>query len=107
MCAVSLAASFYESTLRSTGVGWALGIGRIGAIIGPVIGGILIARHVTTPTLFLIAGAVSLGAGAAVFGIARITRRRNPAQFFTASAIGQSSASPLAPREPPPRIARN
>src|SRR3984885_10319470 len=46
MCAVSLCASFYESALRSTGVGWALGIGRIGAIIGPVIGGVLIAQHV-------------------------------------------------------------
>jgi AAHS family 4-hydroxybenzoate transporter-like MFS transporter len=82
MCAVSLSASYYESALRSTGVGWALGIGRIGAIIGPVIGGVLIAQHVATPTLFLIAGAVSLGAGAAVLGIARITGRRNPAQFF-------------------------
>jgi AAHS family 4-hydroxybenzoate transporter-like MFS transporter len=83
MCAVSLSASYYESALRSTGVGWALGIGRVGAIIGPVIGGVLIARQVATPTLFLIAGAVSLGAGAAVFGIARVTRRLNPAQFFT------------------------
>jgi AAHS family 4-hydroxybenzoate transporter-like MFS transporter len=88
MCAVSLSASYYESALRSTGVGWALGIGRIGAIIGPVIGGVLIAQHVATPTLFLIAGAVSLGAGAAVVGIARITRRRNPSQFFAAPAHG-------------------
>ena len=89
MCAVSLCASFYESALRSTGVGWALGIGRVGAIIGPVIGGVLIAQHVATPTLFLIAGAVSFGAGAAVFGIARVTHRRNPTQFFAIPANGQ------------------
>jgi AAHS family 4-hydroxybenzoate transporter-like MFS transporter len=89
MCAVALSASYYESALRSTGVGWALGIGRIGAIIGPVIGGILIAQHMSTPTLFLIAGAVSLGASAAVFGIARITRRRNPTQFFATPPYGQ------------------
>jgi AAHS family 4-hydroxybenzoate transporter-like MFS transporter len=89
MCAVSLCASFYESALRSTGVGWALGIGRIGAIIGPVIGGVLIAQHVATPTLFLIAGAVSFGASAAVFGIARVTHRRNPTQFFAIPANGQ------------------
>jgi AAHS family 4-hydroxybenzoate transporter-like MFS transporter len=88
MCAVSLSASYYESALRSTGVGWALGIGRIGAIIGPVIGGVLIAQRVATPTLFLIAGAVSLGAGAAVLGIARITRRRNPTQFFATPPNG-------------------
>jgi AAHS family 4-hydroxybenzoate transporter-like MFS transporter len=92
MCAVALSASYYESALRSTGVGWALGIGRIGAIIGPVIGGILIAQHVSTPTLFLIAGAVSLGASAAVFGIARITRRRNPTQFFATPQYGQDLA---------------
>jgi MFS transporter, AAHS family, 4-hydroxybenzoate transporter len=108
MCAVALSASFYESALRSTGVGWALGIGRIGAVIGPVIGGILIAQHVTTPTLFLIAGAVSLGAGAAVLGIARSTRRRNPTQFFTTPVIGQNSGGGLEPHvEPPLRTVRS
>ncbi len=90
MCAVALSASYYESALRSTGVGWALGIGRIGAIVGPVIGGVLIAQHVSTPALFLIAGAVSLGAGAGVFGIARTTRRRNPSQFFATPPNGRN-----------------
>jgi AAHS family 4-hydroxybenzoate transporter-like MFS transporter len=108
MCAVALSASFYESAMRSTGVGWALGIGRIGAVIGPVIGGILIAQHVTTPTLFMIAGAVSLGAGAAVFGIARIIRRRNPGQFFTTPAMGQNSGSGFdRPAKPPLQIVRS
>jgi AAHS family 4-hydroxybenzoate transporter-like MFS transporter len=108
MCAVALSASFYESALRSTGVGWALGIGRIGAVVGPVIGGVLIAQHVATPTLFLIAGAVSLGASAAVFGIARITRRRNPSQFFTTPAIGENPGTGLDRQaEPPPQIARS
>jgi len=90
MCAVALSASFYESALRSTGVGWALGIGRIGAIVGPVIGGVLIAQHVPTPVLFMVAGAVSLGAGAAVFGFARIARRRNPTQFFATPPNGRN-----------------
>jgi AAHS family 4-hydroxybenzoate transporter-like MFS transporter len=108
MCAVALCASFYESALRSTGVGWALGFGRIGAVIGPVIGGVLIAQHVATPILFLIAGAVSLGASAAVFGIAHITRRRNPTQFFTTSVLGQNSDGGLARQaDPPLRIARS
>jgi AAHS family 4-hydroxybenzoate transporter-like MFS transporter len=101
MCAVSLSASYYESALRSTGVGWALGIGRIGAIIGPVIGGVLIAQHVATPTLFMIAGAVSLSAGAAVFGIARITRRTNPKQFFAIPANGRHLGPELADRAGP------
>jgi AAHS family 4-hydroxybenzoate transporter-like MFS transporter len=78
-----------------------LGIGRIGAIIGPVIGGVLIAQHVATPSLFLIAGAVSLGASAAVFGIARVTSRRNPAQFFATPANGRDLAPELDPRTGP------
>jgi AAHS family 4-hydroxybenzoate transporter-like MFS transporter len=38
----ALSATFYPTYLRSTGLGWGLGIGRIGAIVGPYIGGTLI-----------------------------------------------------------------
>jgi AAHS family 4-hydroxybenzoate transporter-like MFS transporter len=37
------AASAYPQHLRSTGVGWALGVGRLGGIIGPILGGALLA----------------------------------------------------------------
>lgn len=33
-----MAASYYPTALRSTGAGWALGIGRLGSVIGPVLG---------------------------------------------------------------------
>ncbi|HEY4320050.1 MAG TPA: aromatic acid/H+ symport family MFS transporter [Gemmatimonadales bacterium] len=38
----ALAAEYYPTALRSTGIGWSLGIGRVGSIIGPVLGGVLI-----------------------------------------------------------------
>jgi AAHS family 4-hydroxybenzoate transporter-like MFS transporter len=38
----ALSATFYPTYLRSTGLGWGLGIGRIGSIVGPYIGGRLI-----------------------------------------------------------------
>ena len=38
----TLAATYYPTYLRSTGVGAGLGVGRLGAIIGPYIGGTLI-----------------------------------------------------------------
>jgi AAHS family 4-hydroxybenzoate transporter-like MFS transporter len=41
----ALAANFYPTFIRSTGVGWALGIGRIGSIVGPVVGGMMLALH--------------------------------------------------------------
>ena len=34
----ALSATFYPTYLRSTGLGWGLGIGRIGAIVGPTSG---------------------------------------------------------------------
>ena len=44
----ALAGSSYPTFIRSTGVGWALGIGRIGSILGPVVGGVLIALKLPT-----------------------------------------------------------
>ena len=51
----AFAATFYPTYLRSTGVGWALGIGRIGAIVGPYIGGSMIGAKWTSQQLFLAA----------------------------------------------------
>jgi MFS family permease len=42
----SLAAKLYPADVRSSGIGWAIGIGRGGAIIGPLAGGLLLAREV-------------------------------------------------------------
>src|SRR5438094_5038782 len=41
----ALAASYYPTDLRSTGVGSGLGIGRIGGIVGPYIAGQLVQAH--------------------------------------------------------------
>jgi AAHS family 4-hydroxybenzoate transporter-like MFS transporter len=44
----ALAAAFYPPVIRSTGIGWAVGVGRIGAIIGPLTGGIPALAHLPT-----------------------------------------------------------
>ncbi|HSS82529.1 MAG TPA: MFS transporter, partial [Reyranella sp.] len=38
----AMAAGLYPARIRSTGVGWALGVGRLGGIAGPAIGGFLL-----------------------------------------------------------------
>ncbi len=50
-----LAAVFYPTYIRSTGVGWALGIGRLGSIVGPVVGGVLLQMQWDRTSLFVIA----------------------------------------------------
>ncbi|HEY2036432.1 MAG TPA: MFS transporter [Steroidobacteraceae bacterium] len=71
MCTVVYCAEFYETALRSTGVGWAIGIGRIGSIVGPAMGGILIAAGLASSTLFVLIGAMSVGSGIAVLALGR------------------------------------
>ena len=39
----AVAARVYPTSFRATGVGWAIGIGRLGGIIGPLLGGLLVA----------------------------------------------------------------
>lgn len=45
---------FYPAAVRSTGVGWATGVGRIGAIAGPIIGGMLVAAALPLQASFLV-----------------------------------------------------
>jgi AAHS family 4-hydroxybenzoate transporter-like MFS transporter len=45
----------YPTAVRSRGVGWALGIGRFGSILGPLVGGALIALQLPLQKLFLLA----------------------------------------------------
>ncbi|MFL9926232.1 MFS transporter [Herbaspirillum lusitanum] len=56
----ALAGTYYPTSLRSTGIGWALGIGRIGSVVGPVIGGQLIAMQWSNGSLFMAAAVPAL-----------------------------------------------
>ena len=62
----ALAANTYPTEIRSTGVGWALGIGRAGSIVGPVVGGLLVSTGLTLGPLFTIAAVPAVIAGLAV-----------------------------------------
>jgi AAHS family 4-hydroxybenzoate transporter-like MFS transporter len=42
---IVLASTFYPTFIRATGVGWGLGVGRTGAIVGPLIGGAMLAAQ--------------------------------------------------------------
>lgn len=49
----SLAPVLYPASVRTTGMGWAIGIGRIGAILSPMIAGLLVDAHWTTTSLYV------------------------------------------------------
>ena len=93
IAANALAATYYPTMVRSTGVGWALGIGRIGSIVGPLIGGILFARHVGAESLFLAAAVPALCASLAAFALIRITGQSAPATVSSARPASTLAAS--------------
>jgi AAHS family 4-hydroxybenzoate transporter-like MFS transporter len=62
----------YPTSVRSTGLGWAFGVGRFGSILGPTIGGWLIARNVAMPELFKAAAAPMLVCVVAAFILTRL-----------------------------------
>src|SRR5437660_1849370 len=67
IAANALAAGFYPTSVRATGVGWALGIGRVGSIVGPLIGGALLTAKWSRGTVFeAAAGGALCGAPAAL-----------------------------------------
>ncbi len=50
----SVAARLYPTEVRATGVGWAIGAGRTGAIVGPVLGGLLIGVGLSMSANFIV-----------------------------------------------------
>ena len=59
----SLAARLYPTEIRATGVGGAVGVGRIGAIVGPLLGGILIGAGLSMTINFMIFAIPTIIAG--------------------------------------------
>jgi MFS transporter, AAHS family, 4-hydroxybenzoate transporter len=55
----------YPARMRTSGLGWSLGIGRLGAIVAPVMGGYLLAHGMAPTHIFLVACLFALIAAAA------------------------------------------
>jgi AAHS family 4-hydroxybenzoate transporter-like MFS transporter len=74
----ALSSEFYPTRIRSTGVGWALGIGRIGSIVGPLVGGLLLSQSTPMRDVFWAAVIPALAATLAAAGIAHAARNATP-----------------------------
>jgi len=88
----AVAATFYPISIRSTGIGWCLGVGRIGSIVGPMIGGMMLKLD-WTPRQILLAGAIpALCAAVATFTSLRLGSNL-PAERGPARIAGESALS--------------
>ena len=62
----SMAAKLYPTQIRTTGIGWAIGLERLGAIIGLIVGGLLIGMGLTMATNFIIFAVPTVISGIAI-----------------------------------------
>ncbi|OTG86579.1 MFS transporter [Acinetobacter sp. ANC 3832] len=56
MLLYSYVAQFYPLAIRSTGIGWSSAIGRMGAIVGPILIGALLGMHLPAYFNFIVVG---------------------------------------------------
>jgi AAHS family 4-hydroxybenzoate transporter-like MFS transporter len=88
----AVAATFYPISIRSTGIGWCLGVGRIGSIVGPMLGGMMLKLD-WTPREILLSGSIpALCAAAATFLSMRL-RSNLPAKQPNADLAEESALS--------------
>jgi AAHS family 4-hydroxybenzoate transporter-like MFS transporter len=59
-------------------VGWALGVGRVGSIVGPLIGGMMLGMQWTPPEIFRAGAIPALCAMAAVIASNYLQGRQSP-----------------------------
>jgi benzoate transport len=68
----ALTASLYDPEVRSTGIGWAIGIGRGGSVLGPFVGGLLLVQELPLWLVFACFAAAMALAGV----LAALVRRK-------------------------------
>jgi AAHS family 4-hydroxybenzoate transporter-like MFS transporter len=76
---IALAAVFYPAPVRSTGVGWALGVGRIGGIVSPLLLGHALDRGAPPPVAFYVMALPMLAGAALVWWLGRVARKASAA----------------------------
>jgi AAHS family 4-hydroxybenzoate transporter-like MFS transporter len=80
----AIAATRYPTAMRSSGIGWALGIGRIGQIVGPLIGGFLLSLQWGTTQILYVIAIPSVVAATAAFFLSGASER---AEFGTGVVV--------------------
>ena len=73
----ALAGTIYPTYMRATGAGWGLGVGRIGSVAGPIIGGLLLSIGLARPTLLLLTAIPLFFCGIALFALQSAKRARD------------------------------
>ncbi len=84
---IALASSYYATAIRATGIGWSMGMGRLGQVISPLATGALMAGGLAIAGVMQLMAALPIVAAAAIFVVETVRR------------AGQTAAQEVAKRE--------
>jgi MFS transporter, AAHS family, 4-hydroxybenzoate transporter len=87
--------ALYPPKIRATGSGWAIGVGRIGGIIGPSIAGALLAFHWMPSQLFIVAAIPTLVTAALVFILSNAAKDIQGSNRLERAAVELPRGEPL------------
>ena len=83
----------YPTFARSTGIGWALGVGRLGAIAGPTIGGFMLSAGISSRWLFILISLPVIACSVTLFAIMKVRPNEKHAVIAPASLSAASAPS--------------
>lgn len=86
----ALAAAFYPTSSRATGVSWAAAVGRSGSVLGSMAGGLMLTLKLDNETIFFLLAIPAVLASLALLVMGRLMRTRSPAA--PASTLTESTA---------------
>ena len=72
---IAAVANFYPSNLRGTALGWALGVGRIGAVAAPQLAGLLLAWNLGVESNFIMFGGAALLSAVSLMVLFRLQKQ--------------------------------
>jgi AAHS family benzoate transporter-like MFS transporter len=81
-------ATYYRTNVRSAGVAWCAGFGRLGGIGGPLVGGLLVSSGMSLNTIFFILMLLALAGGALALVVPTAASRNAPVPTERGRPVG-------------------
>lgn len=83
--------NYYPTPARAAGVAWCAGFGRLGGILGPLVGGFLISARAPSNVAFVVFAAVALAGGLVTFFVRRHRIAAEPVQPLSGEVLAPAS----------------
>ncbi len=89
----SIVGLFYPSAIRANGAGWASSMAKIGSVLGPLIGGVVLSTGLPVKTMYALLAACPAAYGACLLAIGLVNHNSRRASRLTVAGSGADVVS--------------